>query len=1410
MRLFHFLVLLATPSCIAQTLAPFKVVDLGYATYQSNVHLAEGVTSFLGIRYAAPPVGDLRFAAPQKPSTVHGIQNATAPALQCYQTSIVGTEGASLTSPFRGQSLERRDTDGISNEDCLFLNVHVPDTPVQQSPLPVVVYIHAGGYDAQNSSLFPVQEFVQQSNYSLISVNIQYRLGVFGFLGGQAVKDKGALNAGLLDQQLALEWVQEFISKFGGDPTKVAIWGESAGAGSVVLHTVAHGGNTDPPLFRAALANSPFLPFAYQYNDPITESLYSNIVVEANCTESVNALGCLRKVDANALATAEMSVDSSNFLGLFSFVPVVDGEFLVETPTVTLQRGRINGEAALFSTNTHEGTLFAPPEAVSNITLTQYVTGLFPRLNQQQIDSAVQLYQQGDLDTVPDQAAAVIGDVIFICPAYYALEAFGERGWKAEFAIPPGLHGDDVSYQFSTFFVPRTFNNTIFSTGWQQAFINMARSLDPNAKSEDTIVPQWPSWCSGGTEMLFNRTDVDLGYASYQSNVNLVEGVTSFLGVRYAAPPVGKFRFAAPQTPNPVRGVQNATKAPLHRSLEKRDTDGISNEDCLFLNVHVPNTPSQQSPLPVIVYIHGGGYDAGNGTYYPAQDFVKESNYSVISINVQYRLGLFGFLGGQAVKNNGSLNAGMLDQQFALKWVQTYISKFGGDPTKVSIWGESAGAGSIILHSVAHGGNVKPPLFRAGLANSPFLPFLYNYSDPITESLYSQVVSKANCTNSTDTLGCLRKVNATALAAAEVSIDSANFLGLFTFVPVIDGDFLVERPTVTLQRGKLNSKAVLISTNTHEGTIFSPPQVVASSNITLRQYISGLFPRLDEDQIRNAVRLYQVQDLPTVPDQASAVMGDSIFICPGYYTLKAFGENAWKAKYAIPPGLHGDDLSYEFSTFATPPAFNNTAFIKGWQQAFLNMARSLDPNTKTETTITVPSRSQWCIQSLQVVFRRLVAASSAHADSSFKVVDLGYATYQTNVNLIEGVTSFLGIRYAAPPVGKFRFAAPRAPSTVQGVQNATKPALQCFQDNIFGTQGASLKSPFRSRSLGKRDTDGISDEDCLFLNVHVPSKPSQQGPLPVIVYIHGGGYDAGNSTFFTAQDFVQESKGSIISVNFQYRLGLFGFLGGQAVKNNGSLNAGLLDQEFALQWVQKHISKFGGDPTKVTIWGESAGAGSVLLHTVAHAGKTKGSLFRAGIANSPFLPFVYNYSDPITEALYSQVVSSANCTDSADTLDCLRGANASLLTSAEVPIDKANFLGTFTFVPVLDDDFLLERPTVTLQRGRLNTKIGVITTNTHEGTFFAPPEVIANTTLHQYISQLLPRLSETHIKTAVQLYQKKDLTTPQDQAAAVMGDTIFVCPAYYMLKAFGKRAWKAKFAIEPAFHGEDNSYEFST
>ncbi|KAA1475667.1 alpha/beta-hydrolase [Dentipellis sp. KUC8613] len=489
--------------------SPYKRVDLGYATYQSNVHLDEGVTSFLGVRYAAPPTGNLRFSAPQFPATVQGVQNATTQPQGCLQHSMLGSFGMTLNTTDEGHSLAKRADDGSGNEDCLFLNVHVPDTPSSQGPLPVIVWIHGGGYDGGNVSIYPAQDFVKESNFSVVSVNIQYRLGLFGFLGGQKIKDGGALNAGLLDQEFALKWVQTYISKFGGDPTKVSLYGESAGAGSEIQHMIAHGGKTDPPLFRAVVANSPFLPSQYDYNDTVVEAVYSAVVAGANCTNSADTLACLRSADATALSDLDQAIATSNFLGVYTFVPVVDGDFIRERPTVALLNGPVNGEALIVSTNSHEGTLFASPQAIaaSNITLAEYVAGLFPRLSQAQIETAVSLYSNIGLSDVPDQASTVMAESIFVCPSHYMIAAFGERAWKAEYAIPPGLHGDDLSYEFSTFSIPPTFNNSDFITAFQQGFLNVVRSLDPNTKAEPTIAPNWPNYSDGQSEMLFNRTD---------------------------------------------------------------------------------------------------------------------------------------------------------------------------------------------------------------------------------------------------------------------------------------------------------------------------------------------------------------------------------------------------------------------------------------------------------------------------------------------------------------------------------------------------------------------------------------------------------------------------------------------------------------------------------------------------------------------------------------------------------------------------------------------------------------------------------------------------------------------------------------------------------------------------------------
>ncbi|KAJ7885901.1 Alpha/Beta hydrolase protein [Mycena olivaceomarginata] len=451
------------------------IIDLGYAQYQGTVNTANNVTHFLGIRYAAPPSGDLRFRAPQPPANMSGVQQATIQPNECFQ----GSTGRSPTNPLKGRA-----TQVIETEDCLFLNVYYPSNEVgcPLNNLPTLVWIHGGGY----------------SDSGVVVVTIQYRLG---FLAGSAVKKNGALNAGLLDQDFALRW----ISKFGGDPSKVTIWGISAGAGSVLQQVIAHDGRTEPQLFRAAITSSSFLPSQYRFDDPIPELDPTFISNLSSCATATNSMSCLRAVDATTLEAVNTNITTSAFFGTFVFVPVVDGTFITQRPRLSLLEGKVNGEAVLSVTNTFEGTGFVD-QSVS-VTASNYSLELFPRFGGLQALSVRALYS--GLGTDLFQVNAVQGESIFICPTYYLLNGFHGRAFKGEFAIPPGFHGMDQAYYFPGD-SPPPFNNAAFIDAFAQSFTSFIINLDPNIKVDPTtITPHWNTFDIAHTEMLFNQTAVD-------------------------------------------------------------------------------------------------------------------------------------------------------------------------------------------------------------------------------------------------------------------------------------------------------------------------------------------------------------------------------------------------------------------------------------------------------------------------------------------------------------------------------------------------------------------------------------------------------------------------------------------------------------------------------------------------------------------------------------------------------------------------------------------------------------------------------------------------------------------------------------------------------------------------------------
>lgn len=505
-----FLIYLAAVFSLVKASSSDNVVDLGYAKYQGVTIPNTTNTQFLGIRFAAPPTGTLRFDAPKPPAVTPGIQVASSFAGQCFQSN----EGIQPVNPFRPQTtsssqrLTKRET---LSEDCLFLNVYVPGPKVNpDANLPVIFWIHGGGYQ-EGDGTDPGKDLLPISGNGIVVVTVQYRLGVFGFLPGQNVKAGGALNAGLLDQQFGLQWTQQHISKFGGDPTKVTIWGESAGAGSVLQHLVANGGQTDPPLFRAAMTSSTFLPSQYAFNDPQAETLYNTVVSSTGCSNATDTLSCLRALDANTLQATNAAISVNAFFGTFIFAPVVDGEFIRERPTVAMKEGKVNGHALLSVTNTFEGASFVDTSTASTVQVPNYVEQLFPKLGAQNAAAAAAVY--ADVGEHIDQVIGIMGESIFICPTYDLLQAFkGKSSWKGEFAIPPGAHGQDLGYYFTSTNpggVP-AFNNTEFDIAFPDSFVDFAMSLDPNIKHRPSVdkKPFWSTWSiDDRTEMLFNKTE---------------------------------------------------------------------------------------------------------------------------------------------------------------------------------------------------------------------------------------------------------------------------------------------------------------------------------------------------------------------------------------------------------------------------------------------------------------------------------------------------------------------------------------------------------------------------------------------------------------------------------------------------------------------------------------------------------------------------------------------------------------------------------------------------------------------------------------------------------------------------------------------------------------------------------------
>lgn len=314
------------------------------------------------------------------------------------------------------------------------------------------------------------------------------------------------------------------------------------------------------------------------------------------------------------------------------------------------------------------------------------------------------------------------------------------------------------------------------------------------------------------------------------------------------------------------------------------------------------------------------------------------------------------------------------------------------------------------------------------------------------------------------------------------------------------------------------------------------------------------------------------------------------------------------------------------------------------------------------------------------------------------------------------IVSYLGVRYAKPPIGERRFAAPEGPPEPwDNVRDALEYGADCYNlrdytfPGFYGSEMWNANTPF--------------SEDCLNLNIFAPHKATN---ATVMVWIFGGGFFSGSPSLELYNGSVLAAEGDVVVVAINYRMGPLGFL----YMGDETANLGLLDQQVALRWIHRNVHLFGGNPHHVTIFGESAGAASVSSHLFAI---DSSPLFRYAILQSGGITCPWAAKTPeqarATATKFLELIGCANGTDS-ERLKCARKVKDTDIQAAYLKFVETSTLMEYQFVPVTEDStFFRGDVRRLLEAGKFKKTALIIGTNVDEGTFWLPyylPEYFNN------------------------------------------------------------------------------------
>ncbi|KAL2203663.1 alpha/beta-hydrolase [Sarocladium strictum] len=402
---------------------------------------------------------------------------------------------------------------------------------------------------------------------------------------------------------------------------------------------------------------------------------------------------------------------------------------------------------------------------------------------------------------------------------------------------------------------------------------------------------------------------VTLPYGTWQaSKYEPKAEVFTFKNIRYAAPPTGNRRFARPEPPEPVQGIQDGSYGP---ACATSPAAGAVNKTLIYTSGSKEELPSQ------------GHYD-GTGIIYQAQG-------DAVVVVINYRVGILGWLGGSAAEEAKATNLGLYDQRAALQWVRDYIHLFGGDPSNVSTWGASAGSGSIMHHLMQKGGQ-RDPLFHKAVLSSP--GFFPTWDLQGAQAFVETILGNVNCT--ADGFDCLR--------AADITDED---IPAFSPSPVPDGDFFERPPPLEFADGRYwkDLESIVVSHTANEGFPWSLFGTLETED-DLREWILSTFGNRS-DLIPAIIEQYPASSANTPADRYEAMANDIVFY-------------VYAGVYAVGEATHASDtypMWYNPTLGLTDPLLTGTPELNDIYQAYIvSHARTGNVNSfrKPRTSIKWP------------------------------------------------------------------------------------------------------------------------------------------------------------------------------------------------------------------------------------------------------------------------------------------------------------------------------------------------------------------------------------------------------------------------------------------------------------------------